>query len=193
MSSERVLGNFEKAVEFGEKAYSLDSLSRGTLVRLGEVYMYLGQYEESLKYYKKYLNRLKSLGIPNRGASGHIAYDYWACGYKDDAEYYFNEQINYCDRIIELEREFVNKFWEYFSLAQVYAFKGEKDKAYENLNIFNQRQKMCIWEGIVIKNDPLFENIRDEPEFQQIVRDVEAKYQAEHERVRQWLEENDML
>jgi len=27
----------------------------------------------------------------------------------------------------------------------------------------------------------------------QIVRDVEAKYQAEHERVRQWLEENDML
>jgi molybdopterin converting factor small subunit len=37
------------------------------------------------------------------------------------------------------------------------------------------------------------ENIRDEPEFQQIVRDVEAKYEAEHERVRQWLEENDML
>ena len=31
------------------------------------------------------------------------------------------------------------------------------------------------------------------PEFQQIVRDVEAKYQAEHERVRKWLEENDML
>ena len=27
----------------------------------------------------------------------------------------------------------------------------------------------------------------------QIERDVEAKYQAEHERVRQWMEENDML
>ena len=32
-----------------------------------------------------------------------------------------------------------------------------------------------------------------EPEFQQIVRDVEAKYQASHERVRKWLKENDML
>ena len=42
-----------------------------------------------------------------------------------------------------------------------------------------------------IKNDPLFNSIRDEPEFQQIVRDVEAKHQAEHERVRKWLEEND--
>jgi molybdopterin converting factor small subunit len=52
---------------------------------------------------------------------------------------------------------------------------------------------MAIWADHTIKNDPLFDNTRDEPEFQQIVRDVEAKYQAEHERVRQWLEENDML
>jgi molybdopterin converting factor small subunit len=42
-------------------------------------------------------------------------------------------------------------------------------------------------------NKLLFDSIRDEPEFQQIVRDLEAKYQVEHERVRQWLEENDML
>ena len=29
--------------------------------------------------------------------------------------------------------------------------------------------------------------------FQQILGNVEAKYQAEHERVRKWLKENDML
>ena len=45
----------------------------------------------------------------------------------------------------------------------------------------------------LVKTDPLFDSIRGEPEFQQIARDVEAKYQAEHERVRKWLEENDML
>ncbi len=43
-----------------------------------------------------------------------------------------------------------------------------------------------------IKDDPLFDSLRDEPEFQQIVRDVEANYQAEHERVREWLEEQGM-
>ena len=37
---------------------------------------------------------------------------------------------------------------------------------------------------------PSFDSSRDEPEFQQIVRDMEAKYQAEHERVREWMEEN---
>ena len=47
--------------------------------------------------------------------------------------------------------------------------------------------------SVQMNNDPLFDSIRDEPEFKQIVRDVETKYQAEHERVRKWLEENDML
>jgi hypothetical protein len=81
----------------------------------------------------------------------------------------------------------------YYDLAGVYAFRGEKDKAYKNLKIFNQRKTECLWMVMLIKTDPLFNNIRDEPEFQQIVRDVEAKYQAEHERVRKWLEENNML
>jgi len=46
---------------------------------------------------------------------------------------------------------------------------------------------------VQLKVDPLFETIRDEPEYQQVVRDMEAKYKAEHERVRKWLEENDKL
>ena len=57
----------------------------------------------------------------------------------------------------------------------------------------NQKPSMPRWMIKDLNNDPLFDNIRDEPEFQQIVRDVEAKYQAGHERVRRWLEENDML
>jgi hypothetical protein len=45
----------------------------------------------------------------------------------------------------------------------------------------------------LIKTDPLFDSIRNEPEFQQIVRDVETRYQALHERVRKQLEEQGML
>lgn len=41
--------------------------------------------------------------------------------------------------------------------------------------------------------DPFFDSIRDEHEFQQILRDVETKYQIQHEEVRKWLEENDLL
>ena len=41
--------------------------------------------------------------------------------------------------------------------------------------------------------DPMFDSIRDELEFKQIVRDVEAKYEADHQRVREWLEENHII
>ena len=81
----------------------------------------------------------------------------------------------------------------YYDLAATYAFIGEKDKAYYNLGNFTTGTMFNSLMVMYITNDPLFDNIRDEPEFQQIVRDVEAKYQAEHERVRKWLEENDML
>jgi len=53
--------------------------------------------------------------------------------------------------------------------------------------------QMPLWRASRIKDNPLFDSIRDKPEFKQVVRDIEATHQAEHLRVRQWLEENDML
>ena len=191
--SERWLGNFEKAIEFGDKAYAIDPSHTGNLIILGENYMYLGQYEESLKYYKEWFEELKALGILSINDMHRIGYVYWLNGYKEEANYYFNEQINFCNRSIELGRLYAKQLWTYYDLACIYAFKGEKDKAFENLRVFNQKQRMGLWLVTHFKHDPLFDSIRNEPEFQQIVRDVEAKYQAEHERVRQWLEENDMM
>jgi len=122
-----------------------------------------------------------------------IGYVYWQMGNKEEAEYYFNEYIINSNKIIELGGDVGAVFMSHYFLASVYAFRGEKDKAYENLRIFNLRQMMPSWIVVRIKNDPLFDSIRVEPEFQQIIKDVEAKYQAEHERVKKWLEENDML
>jgi tetratricopeptide (TPR) repeat protein len=122
-----------------------------------------------------------------------IGYIFWQNGYKEEAEKYFNEQIKYCESGIELGRQYENMLYTYYDLAGVYAFKGEKDKAYENLRKFNKKSMMSSWMVPLIKSDPLFNRIRNEPEFQQNVRDVEAKYQAEHERVRKLLEEQEMI
>ncbi|MBA7515110.1 hypothetical protein ES705_07148 [subsurface metagenome] len=192
-SEQFYLGNYEKAIEFGKKGYAIDSNNSGIIGSLGYNYMFLGQYEESLKYFKKYVERLKALGILDLINMQRIGYAYWQNGYKEEAEYYFNEQINYCNRVNELGRGYSQKLHTYYDLAGVYAFRGKKDRAYENLKIFNQKQIGHLWMVTLIKDDPLFDSIRDEPEFQQIVRDVEAKYQAEHERVRKWLEEQEML
>jgi len=186
-------GNYAKTIEFGEKVYAIDKEDIQNLNRLGESHMYLGQYEESLSYYKESIERSYALGHPPINSMHRIGYVYWQNGYKNESDSCFNKQLNYCNMMIELGRRHTQQLLTYYDLAGVYAFKGEKDKAYRNLRIFNQKERTQLWMVILIKDDPLFDSIRDEPEFQQIVRDVESKYQAEHERIRQWLEENDML
>jgi len=185
--------NFNKSIEFGLKGYAIDSTNEGILVFLGDNYQWLGQYEESLKYYKKYFERLKAQGNKDLANTHRIGYAYWQNGNKEEAEFYFNEQINYCSSMIELGREWAQKLYTYYDLAGVYAFRGEKGKAFDNLRIVDQIQRIPLWMSMLIKTDPLFNNIRNEPEFQQIAKDIEAKYQAEHERVRKWLEEQGML
>jgi hypothetical protein len=114
-------------------------------------------------------------------------------GLKGKGEVFLRRQIDYCNRILEMGHVLGTTYRNYYDLADTYAFIGEKDKAYDNLVNFSKYPVFDCWIVMYITYDPLFDPIRDEPEFQQIVRDVEDKYQAEHERVRQWLEENERL
>jgi len=188
---EVVTGNYMKATEYAEKLCKIDSNDVHNLSVLGFIYVFLGQHEEALELYNRYIE-ITEIGQGLSLFDMHrIGWAYWQNGYEEEAEYYFKEQIVYCNRMNELGRGFSGSLRTFYDLAAAYALMGEKEKAFENLRIHSQRQQYSLLDFTRIKNDPLFDNIRNEPEFQQIVREVEAKYQAEHERVRQWLEEND--
>jgi len=190
---EDIIGNYQKAIEFGEKSYSIDSTNVWNIYRLGTNHIFLGQKQESLEYLKKFDKRLKTLGQLSPFGTVYFGYAYLVNGFKEEAEYYFNTGLEFQNEMIELGRHYNQAFQTFYNLAAIYTILGDKDKAYENLRLVNQRPRMPLWMLTLIKNDPLFDSIRGEPEFQQIVKDVEAKYQAEHERVRVWLEEEGML
>jgi tetratricopeptide (TPR) repeat protein len=185
------LANFNKSIEYAKKGLAIDSNNYWIERYLGPSYEVLGQHEESLKYYKKWFEILKINGEISIQQISGLGYAYLKNGYKEKAEYCFKETINNCKKLIELKRSY--KPFAYYDLAAAYASIGDKDKAYKNLRIFNQIQRIPFWQEVLIKTDPLFNSIRNEPEFQQISKDIEAKYQAEHERVRKWLEEQGML
>ena len=118
----------------------------------------------------------------------NIGWSFWQNGYKEKAEYYFNKQIGISNRLIELGRSTQRQYEKYLDLALVYAVMGEKEKAYKNLEVYNQKQEMSLYEVNMFKNSPLFDNIRDEPDFRKVLRDVESKYHAVHEKMKKWLE-----
>jgi TolB-like protein len=184
-------GNREKAVELDYTILKRDSNNIGALYDLGYNYMVLGQYKESLKYFKKYIEKLQTFGQLAPGAIHRIGYVYWQNGYKKEAEYYFNECKRIYEESIKKDRQYGSG--AYYDLAGVYAFMGEKEKAYRNLREWASSPVLPFWWINMFKEDPMFDSIRGEPEFQQILRDVEAKYQAEHERVGKWLEEQGII
>jgi len=185
-------GNFEEAIKLGEKSLAIDSTNSWLTYLVGLSHSYLGQNERYLEYIKKYHKR-KTNPDNVTWATIWAGYAFWINGFTEEAEYYFNKALEFYNELVELDRHLNQDLHTYYSLAALHAFLGDRAKAYEYLRLMNQRPRMPKWMIKDIKNDPLFNSIRDEPEFQQIVLDVEAKYQAEHERVRQWLKENDML
>jgi TolB-like protein/lipoprotein NlpI len=187
--AEYCAGHYEKAIEAGQQAVSRDPQNSAWSV-VGSSYLELKQYEESLYHLKKFEEGLESRGQINFYYLPALAFAYMQNGDTAKSEFYVNEQII-------LGREWIKRrvsgYEEnYMRLAQVYAFTGDKENAIENLRLYNQLGGSSV-HITRLRNSPMFENIKEEPEFQQIINELEAKYQAEHERVRQWLEENDML
>lgn len=185
-------GDLTEAIRYSEKEYTLDSNNIWTIYNLAFYYTLVGQYKEALSLFGK-------KGFQNLyGVFHRIGYAYWQLGEKEKAEIYFKKMIDIQNEVIESGYAFSALAFNYYNLAGIYAFKGEKEKAFEYLRLFNQDDPNNYWElgrdlVTLIHNDPLFNGIRDEPEFQQVVRDVEARFQVRHEKIKKWLDENDML
>jgi TolB-like protein len=182
-------GDFSEALEIAKMSFETDSNSN-TCYRVGVAYMYLERFEEALTYFRKAYEDFMDVDQLPPVAIDAIAGTLWKNGFIEEAEYLFNEQLHILNRIIDLGRDYTYYSYDF---ASIYAFLGEKDKAYEHLRLFTQRETFNLFHVTIINNEFLFDGIREEPEFQRMVNDIEAKYQAEHERVRQWLEENDKL
>lgn len=104
-----------------------------------------------------------------------------------EAEYYFDQELKFNLETIRLGRFNTIQRMAHFELAKVYAFLGEREKAYLYLDEVNKNQSFPLWWVSDFKYDPMLNSIRQEPRFQKIQKDVEAKFQAEHKRVRKWL------
>jgi TolB-like protein len=102
-----------------------------------------------------------------------VAIILWMNGKKDEAMEYFNKQISYCTESIRRKDPYGNSGAAY-DLAGVYAVIGNKEEAYRWLREY---EKTGFGYGLheFIKFDPLFDNLRNDEEFKEIVRRVNDK------------------
>ena len=182
--------NFGAAGKWREKAFETDSVyDYDNLVELNIE----GRNQEAYLLAIKEIEQIKETGALPLYHSHRIGYTLWKMGKHKEADYYFKEQIRYCTESIKLGRFFASSLEAQYNLAAIYAFLGDKEKAYQNLSEVSKLNFFPKWWITLTKYDPLFDNIKSEERFKGIVQNMEAKYQAEHERVRKWLEETGQL
>jgi TolB-like protein/tetratricopeptide (TPR) repeat protein len=186
-------GRFYEALPYAQAGYAFDTTDQDATLNLGRAYLDLGQYEQAYPYYTRYFSELENSGTMDVNDMNRIGYLLWKLGKKEEARHYFQDMIAQSKRHISMNTTLGRQGASY-DIAGVYAFLGESDSAYHYLEMFSKTNYQLAYIIAMLQElDPLFEPIRHEQRFQQLLNQMEAKYQAEHERVRQWLEENRML
>jgi TolB-like protein len=185
------LENFEEALKLAKRAMEIDT----TLyyIPLEDYYYAPSKYDyEAYLNAKKYAESHEKAGALMKGYYYRIGYAFWKAGKKEKAEYYFNQEIKMGETALKLGRILSES--SYYELAASYAFFGKKEIAYKYLEEFDKMYtSFPLFWAVMVKHDPFFDSFRNEERFQKIQKSIEAKYQAEHERVRKWLEEQGML
>jgi hypothetical protein len=108
-------------------------------------------------------------------------------GKKEEAMEYFNKQISFCTESIRKKDPYGSTDAAY-DLAGIYAFLGNKEEAYKWLREY---EKIGFSSGIheYIKVDPLFDNLRNDEEFKEIVKRANDKAAEIRARINQMEEQ----
>jgi len=163
-----------------------DSTRLDIIQEVGKAYYYLGEYEGAYAYYKKFneIREAYKLDV-YAGENAKIGLVFSEMGLKEESEKYFANYKNYADNDKSIYKD--------LSLAAYYSFHGNTDAAIEHLRLFSQQDNYFYWMVIFIEMDPLFDNIKDHPEFRKILDDIETKFWNYHEQIKASLEEKELL
>ena len=170
------VGRLKEAVEMYKKSILLNPLKPITHMNLGNALTTGGRFEEAIPYFKTVLE----LNPQHQRAHMYIGRNYIMMGkpnvaleemQKENVENFkiFGLALVYhaLGRKTEADeklKEFIENYrdnWSYL-IAQLYAFRGEKEEAFAWLETaYNKKDSWLFW----VKGDPLLKNLKTDPRY----------------------------
>ena len=147
----------------------------------------LGQENEALRYCKLYLDRMEALNQYVPYQMPQVIYILMHSGSTEEASFYLK-------RMIEYDQDALNSNPLDLLMRSLFinALMNKTENIYNDLSSIARQERLNIW-VTKLRNSPEFKEISGEPEFLRLVVEIEKKYQAQRERDRKWLVENEML
>ena len=169
----------------------IETLNRDTtrldiMQEVGKICYYLRDYENAYHYYKRFLEIKEAYHLDLFiGENVKIGVVYKEMGLLEEYEKLFEEFRTYAEND--------NSVYKHLSLAVYYSYMGDTVKALEQLNLFSQQENYHYWTILFLKIDPLIDNIKELPEFKELLNEIEAKFWRAHEQMKASLKEKGLL
>ncbi|MGZ8846197.1 MAG: alpha/beta fold hydrolase [Pyrinomonadaceae bacterium] len=186
----KVMRNYPEEIAQAKRGRELDPLSSFTNMELGEAYYMARQYDQAINQITKtfemdphlvgfaYHVRARAYEQKKMYAEALADSQRWADAFKDNPQAISSvarfharmgnraEALKMLDRLQELsQHRYVSSYWT----ATVYIGLGDKEKALAALErAYEERYFLMIW----INGDPLFDGLRSEPRFINLVKRI---------------------
>ena len=143
-------------------------------------------YKEAYKYYAKYLELKSALNLDiNQSENAKIAMVMRKMGMHALAAEHIQQFKEYAEND--------QSIYKALNLAMVSTFNGDNQKAIEQLREFSEEDNYHYWILLFTEKDPIVDEIKDLPEFKEIMRDIEIKFWNRHDRMRETLVEQNLI
>jgi len=185
-----VQGKFQEALQFADSSCQKVECELACSLSRFEASMLLCDFEKAEQYFYTYQNEgSKARGYYNTNRMNpQIGYIYYQQGKSEDAELFFDEQIQKTKSRIDAGKQYRSN---YKLLAQIYAFQGDRNEAlkylyeYAELGFDNGDHDFILL-------DPFFESLRDDPEFKAIVKKAQEEKAAIRAQVKEMEERGEL-
>ena len=179
-------GDFRTSENLLLKAYKIDSANMWCNFYLMENYVFQKNYKTAFYYLQKW-EKVKKESEEYAPFNYIIGFIWLQNGYQQEAKSILTQTESYWLKQIELKTLDAQLFYAHLSLAAIYSALNEKEKALEYLLQIKKRLTISLTWIILLKESPMFDNIRREHEFADVLNDFEAKYQKDHDRIKKLL------
>ncbi len=178
--------NFEQAKQLILNALDKDTTRLDIIQEVAKMCYFLEQYDESMKYYDKFIAIKKAANLDIYPAEDiKIAYVMEQVGRVKESKSYYEAYREYAEND--------NSIYRSLSLSSYYSLHDNPKRAIEQLKIFSEQENYMFWIVFFLRDDSLLQGIKNHPEFDEVIDKIENKFWTEHKQIRSMLEDEGLL
>lgn len=180
-------GNLRLTKELLLETFQADTSRHDVMKELGVISYFLAEYEDAYGYFKRMFELAEAQGLDlYSGEKAKFGVILSKLGKEAESKKYMQDYLTWA--------EADQSKYKHLSLAAYYSFTGNVSRAIDNMKLFAEQEHYPYWYILFLgMEDPLFEHVKDHPEYQKVLREIDQNFWSYHKRIKDSLKQKGLL